>query len=49
LENSEIEKIIEEKNYLGYFITSAKTGRGVIDAFNAIINELYIKYKDKPV
>jgi len=49
LENSEIEKIIDEKNYLGYFITSAKTGKGVIDAFNAIINELYIKYKNKIV
>jgi len=49
LENSEIEKIIDEKNYLGYFITSAKTGQGVINAFNVIIDELYIKYKDKPV
>ncbi len=49
LETSGINRIIEEKNYLGYFITSAKTGHGVVDAFNAIINELYIKYKDIPV
>ena len=49
LDNSAIETLIEEKNYLGYFITSAKTGHGVIDAFNAIINKLYFKYKDMPV
>jgi len=49
LDSSVIEKVIEEKNYLGYFITSAKTGHGVIDAFNAIIEELYVKYKDMPV
>lgn len=49
LDISAIEKIIEEKNYLGYFITSAKTGHGVIDAFNAIIDKLYVKYKDIPV
>ena len=49
LDTSAIEKLIEEKNYLGYFITSAKTGHGVIDAFNAIINKLYVKYKDMPV
>jgi small GTP-binding protein len=49
LDPSVIEKVIEEKNYLGYFITSAKTGHGVIDAFNAIIEELYMKYKDMPV
>jgi small GTP-binding protein len=48
-DTSAIEKIIEEKNYLGYFITSAKTGQGVIDAFNAIIDNLYIKNKDIPV
>ena len=49
LDTSAIEKIIEEKNYLGHFITSAKTGQGVIDAFNAIIDVLYVKYKDIPV
>ena len=49
VDTSAIEKIIEDKNYLGYFFTSAKTGHGVIDAFNAIINELYVKYKDIPV
>ena len=46
INTSAIEKIVEEKNYLGHFITSAKSGQGVIDAFNAIIDELYVKYKD---
>ena len=46
---SEIEKIVEREKYLGYFITSAKTGQGVIEAFNAIIDELYAKYKGIPV
>ena len=49
INTSAIEKIIKEKNYLGHFVTSAKSGQGVIDAFNAIIDELYIKYKDIPV
>ena len=46
---SEIEKIVEREKYLGYFITSAKTGQGVIEAFNTIIDELYAKYKGIPV
>jgi len=33
------------EDFLGYYITSAKTGKGVIDAFNTIINELYHKFK----
>jgi len=49
LDTSAIDKIVKEKNYLGYFITSAKTGHGVIEAFNAIIDKLYEKYKDTPV
>jgi len=49
LDTSAVEKVVKENNYLGYFITSAKTGHGVIDAFDAIIDELYVKYKDLPV
>ncbi|MHA2038835.1 MAG: Rab family GTPase [Promethearchaeota archaeon] len=41
----EIQNLINEYNFLGYYITSAKTGQGVIDAFNAIIEKLYHKYK----
>ena len=43
---SEIEAVVNEHNFLGYYITSAKTGKGVVRAFNAIIEHLYHKYKD---
>ncbi|MFX0106638.1 MAG: Rab family GTPase [Candidatus Hodarchaeota archaeon] len=45
LEHSEIQQIINEHNFLGYYITSAKTGQGVYQAFNAIIEKLYYKLK----
>ena len=45
LDNSRIQELIDEKNFLGHYITSAKTGRGVIDSFNAIIENLYSKFK----
>ncbi len=35
----------ENYNLLEYYITSAKTGEGVIEAFNSIIEKLYYKYK----
>ncbi|MFX1326338.1 MAG: OB-fold nucleic acid binding domain-containing protein, partial [Promethearchaeota archaeon] len=38
--------IREINGFLGFYITSAKTGKGVIDAFNAIIDELYYKFKE---
>jgi small GTP-binding protein len=38
-----INKMVEEIQFLGYYLTSAKTGEGVIDAFNALISELYNK------
>ncbi|MFX0178443.1 MAG: Rab family GTPase [Candidatus Hodarchaeota archaeon] len=41
-----INKIVEENNFQDYFITSALTGQGVIDAFNSLIDLLYEKYKD---
>ncbi|MFX0040971.1 MAG: Rab family GTPase [Promethearchaeota archaeon] len=40
---SKIQKIRDKHNFLGYYLTSAKTGYGVIDAFNIIIEELYQK------
>jgi len=46
LDKSLIQDVIKERNFLGYYLTSAKTGKGVIDAFNAIIKELYQKYKE---
>lgn len=48
LEWTSIQKIVDNFNFLGYYITSAKTGHGVIDAFNAIISELYKKCKRRP-
>ena len=41
----EIQNIVQDNNFLGYYITSAKTGQGVIDAFNIIIEKLYYKSK----
>ena len=45
LDTSVIEEIVKKNDFLGYYITSAKTGKGVIDAFNAVIDNLYFKFK----
>jgi len=45
LDIDKIQNIVNKHNFLGFYLTSAKTGQGVIDAFNAIINELYYKFK----
>ena len=45
LNTIKIQKLVNERNFLKYFITSAKTGQGVIEAFNAIIEHLYFKFK----
>ncbi|MFX1356941.1 MAG: Rab family GTPase [Promethearchaeota archaeon] len=45
LDKDKIQNIVKENNFLGYYITSAKTGQGVVDAFNALINRLYNKSK----
>lgn len=49
LDNSIIQEVVNERNFLGYYITSAKTGVGVIEAFNEIIDKLYHKYKELSV
>ena len=41
LVNSSIQDIVNKNAFLGYYITSAKTGKGVTNAFNAIIEALY--------
>ena len=46
LDTSEMQKIIDDRNFLGSYITSAKTGQGVYDAFNDIIKNLYQRYKE---
>lgn len=43
---SRIEELVKNYNFLNYYITSAMTGEGVIEAFNAIIEKLYLKYKN---
>jgi len=45
LDRIKIQNIVKELNFLGFYITSAKTGQGVFNAFNAIIENLYNKYK----
>ena len=42
----EIQELIKERGFLGYFRTSAKTGSGVYEAFQAIIKNLYNKFKE---
>lgn len=46
LDDSAIKEVVEKNNYLGYYMTSAKTGKGVITAFNTLIEYLYRKFKD---
>jgi small GTP-binding protein len=46
IDEGKIQDIVEEYNFLGYYFTSAKTGEGVTDAFNALINKLYNTSKD---
>ena len=40
---NEIEHLVEKHKFLGYYLTSAKTGEGVNEAFNYLIQELYKK------
>ena len=40
-----IQEVIRERKFLGHFLTSAKTGQGVHEAFNTIIEKLYNKNK----
>jgi len=40
-----LQEFVKKYDFLDYYITSAKTGEGVIKAFNAIIEELYYKIK----
>ncbi|MHA1985738.1 MAG: Rab family GTPase [Promethearchaeota archaeon] len=44
----EIQGIADENEFLGYFITSAKTGKGVNKAFSAISENLFHTFKSLP-
>ena len=45
LKEKKVLKLVNKRGFLGYYKTSAKTGEGVIEAFQALIKELYNKYK----
>ncbi|MHA1689492.1 MAG: Rab family GTPase [Promethearchaeota archaeon] len=46
LNEEEIKQLVKERNFLGYYRTSAKTGVGVYEGFQRIIKELYARYKN---
>ena len=47
LDEKRVQKIVKDREFLGYYKTSAKTGNGVFQAFQAIIKNLYQKYKEE--
>ncbi len=46
IDEKKVLDLVKERNFLGYYKTSAKTGNGVFKSFQAIIKELYNKFKD---
>jgi len=40
LDKTKIQKLVKELNFLGYYITSAKTGQGLDDAFDALSRKI---------
>ena len=40
LDKTKIKNLVKEHNFLDYYITSAKTGQGLDDAFNALSKEI---------
>ena len=40
-----IKEIIGNNNFLGYYVTSAKTGEGVNKAFDSIYEQMYYKFR----
>ena len=41
INDNKIREIVKEYNFLGYYLTSAKTGEGVNEAFDKLIQGLY--------
>ena len=39
LDKTQIQNLVKEHNFVGYYITSAKTGQGLDEAFNDLIKE----------
>ena len=46
VDEEKLRKVVKEYNFSGYFITSSKTGKGVIDSFDVISTDLYKYHKD---
>ncbi len=40
LDKTKIQNLVRKHNFLGYYITSAKTGQGLDEAFNALSKEI---------
>ncbi len=40
LDKTKIQNLVKEHNFLGYYITSAKTGQGLDDAFDALSKKI---------
>lgn len=45
IDDSKILELVDKHKFLGFYKTSAKTGSGVIEAFNTLIEKLYHKFK----
>ena len=45
VDDTKVQSFVKEKNIIGIYRTSAKTGQGVTEAFQKIIRELHNKYK----
>ncbi|MFW9894761.1 MAG: Rab family GTPase, partial [Candidatus Thorarchaeota archaeon] len=41
---SNVQEFVDKNNLLGYYLTSVKTGQGVKEAFEVIIDALYYEY-----
>ena len=46
INEEKIQNIVDKYDFLGYYLTSAKTGEGVTDAFNTLIKKLYKTSRD---
>ncbi|MFW9879321.1 MAG: Rab family GTPase [Candidatus Thorarchaeota archaeon] len=43
---TKVQDLVNEHKFLNFFLTSAKTGQVVVEAFNEIIERLYLKFKN---
>ncbi|NVM35315.1 MAG: hypothetical protein HWN81_06945 [Candidatus Lokiarchaeota archaeon] len=47
MNHTEIQDLVNKHNFLDYYLTSAKSGKGVFNAFNIIIDKLYFDLNNK--